>query len=147
MSDAQIVRLLIAEDNVADVLLMTEVLRNLCAVTVEITKASDGERALSLLTTGAKFDVVILDLSLPKIDGFTLLERCRPQSLPIAVFSSSWNEADSERALSLGACEFVRKPSFYDEYVEAVCGIVERWGVPGGCRKEFPSDNKDAAAM
>jgi two-component system response regulator len=130
MGEGRTIRLLIAEDNVADVLLMTEALRELCAVSVEIKTVSDGEQALSLLKTGMKFDVVILDLSLPKIDGFTVLERYRSHYLPIVVFSSSWNEADSNRALAHGAREFIRKPSFYDEYIEAVCGIVERWGSP-----------------
>jgi len=130
MSEGRTIQLLIAEDNVADVLLMSEALRDLCAVPVEIKTVPDGEQALSLLKIGATFDVVILDLSLPKINGFTVLEKYQAHYPPIVVFSSSWSEADSKRALSLGAREFIRKPSFYDEYIEAVCGIVERWGNP-----------------
>src|ERR1041384_2535216 len=99
MNEGQTIRLLIAEDNVADVLLMSEALRDLCSVPVQITTAADGERALSLLTSGAQFDVVILDLSLPKVSGFKVLEKYQPKYPPTVVFSSSWNEDDSKLAL------------------------------------------------
>lgn len=130
MSESRRIRLLIIEDNVADVLLMREALRELCSMPVEITSVPDGEQALTVLKEGADFDVVILDLALPKMDGHTFLERYRAHFPPIVVFSSSWNNDDSKRALALGAKQFIRKPSTYDEYVEAVCGIVERWGKP-----------------
>src|SRR5690242_21065695 len=130
MSESRRIRLLIIEDNVADVLLMREALRELCSLPVEITSVPDGEQALGVLKEGTEFDVVILDLALPKMDGHTFLERYKSHYPPIVVFSSSWNNDDSKRALALGAKQFIRKPSTYDEYVEAVCGIVERWGKP-----------------
>ena len=119
---------MIVEDNVADVLLMREAIRELCPCPVEIRTVSDGEQALSILKSGLKCDVIILDLSLPRMDGHTFLERYKSPYPPIVIFSSSWNEADSKRALSLGAREFIRKPSTYDRYVESVCGIIEKWG-------------------
>ena len=128
MSESRKIRLLIIEDNVADVLLMREALRELCSFVVEVRSVPDGEEALALLKQGTEFDVVILDLALPKMDGHTFLERYRSHFPPIVVFSSSWNNDDSKRAIALGAKQFVRKPSTYDEYVDAVCGIVERWG-------------------
>ena len=130
MGEGRTIRLLIVEDNVADVRLMREALRDACPLPVEITTAQDGERALSLLRAGAKFDVIFLDLNMPRVDGFEVLEQCQPEHAPIVVFTSSWNDADMKRALSLGAQDFIRKPSTYDEYLEAVCGVVERWTGP-----------------
>ena len=127
MGEGRTIRLLIVEDNVADVLLMREALLDACPLPVEITTAQDGERALSLLRAGAKFDVIFLDLNMPRVDGFEVLEQCQPKHAPIVVFTSSWNHADMKRVLSLGAQDFIRKPSTYDEYLEAVCGVVERW--------------------
>jgi two-component system, chemotaxis family, response regulator Rcp1 len=128
MSDEKSVRLLLVEDNVADVLLMREALRELCSIPVEVLNVPDGGDALSLLERGnAHFDLVILDVSLPKMDGFSVLEQYQSSYPPVVVFSSSWDLDDSERALALGAKEFVSKPSTYDAYVEAVCGFVETW--------------------
>src|SRR5438552_9283281 len=75
MSESRKIRLLIIEDNVADVLLMREALRELCSLPVEITSVPDGEQALAVLKEGTEFDVVILDLALPKMDGHTFLAR------------------------------------------------------------------------
>ena len=129
MGEEKIIRLLIVEDNVADVLLMREALREFCPFPVEITTAEDGQSALSILQSGEKFSVIILDLNMPKIDGFVVLEQSGPTVGPIIVFTSSWSDKDSKRALALGAREFIRKPNTYDGYVEAVCGVVERWAM------------------
>ena len=128
MSGQRRTRLLIVEDNIADVLLMREALFEFFPYPVDITTVSDGGEALAILSQGAQFDVVILDLSLPKVGGHAFLERYKSSYPPIAVFTSSWNPDDGKRALALGACDFVRKPISYDAYVQSVCGIVERWG-------------------
>ena len=121
------VRVLIVEDSLADVYLMTEALTTDCPITVELTAVKDGFEAESLLTSGPQFDLVILDLNLPKMSGLELLKKHKP-SAPVVVFSCSWNKSDAERAISFGAKEFVRKPLTYEAYVSAVCDIVTRWG-------------------
>ena len=126
MNSTKTIHLLIVEDNIADIVLMSEALQEFCASPFEITKAADGEEALSLLSEGAKFDVIILDLNLPKVGGHAFLERYNSPYPPIAVFTSSWNEDEAKRALALGAREVVHKPTSYDEYAQAVCGMVLR---------------------
>ena len=132
MSETRTLRVLVIEDNIADVLLMREALKEFLEMPVEITNVVDGAEALAVLGSGHKFDVVILDLNLPGMDGHSFLERYKNSYPPIAVFTSSWNPRDEKRALALGAREFVRKPMTYEEYIQAVCHIVERWGnIPG----------------
>ena len=132
MNSAKTIHLLIVEDNIADIVLMCEVLQEFYASPFEITTAANGEEALSLLSEGPKFDVVILDLNLPKVGGHAFLERYNSSYPPVAVFTSSWNEDEAKRALALGAREVIHKPTSYDEYVQAVCGMVLRWGVNKG---------------
>ena len=119
---------MIVEDSIADVRLVREALRDFSKVPVNITAFPDGEQALSSLDSGSEFDLIILDLSMPRVDGHTFLEQYKPQYPPIVVFTSSWNVSDRVKALALGAREFIRKPMSYEEYVQTVCGIVERWG-------------------
>jgi CheY-like chemotaxis protein len=130
MSEQSSARVLVVEDNEADVRLMQEALRECYPRPVELTSAENGQEALALLNAGERFDLIVLDLNLPKLDGYEFLKRRPAADAPIVVFSSSWNEDDSRRAVALGAREFIRKPSNYAEYVEVVCGFVGKWSEP-----------------
>jgi DNA-binding response OmpR family regulator len=68
-----------------------------------------------------------LDLNIPKISGYTVLALYPPKKkTPVAVFSASDNEADIDRAFSLGAREFVHKPMDLDDYKTTVSGMVQK---------------------
>jgi CheY-like chemotaxis protein len=127
MSETRSASILVVEDNEADVRLMQEALRECYPSPVNLTSVENGHEALALLSNGAQFDLIVLDLNLPKVDGYEFLKRRPALETPVIVFSSSWNEGDWRRATDLGAREFIRKPSNYSEYVEAVCGIVGKW--------------------
>jgi DNA-binding response OmpR family regulator len=47
----------------------------------------------------------------------------------VVIFTSSWNDAEKTRALSMGAREYVIKPMDLDEYSSAVRGMVEKWAL------------------
>src|SRR5438552_12810639 len=119
------IHLLLVEDNPGDVLLIRESLRQ-CSVSVDVTIAEDGSQALALLNEGFEADLIILDLNVPRMDGYALMERLGVIDTPIIVFT--WSVEGAERALALGAREVVRKPSDFAEFIRAVCGIVETWG-------------------
>lgn len=117
--------ILLVEDNPADVRLVEEAVRHL---DVNLTIAVNGEDALDFLVhEPRKPDLVILDLNLPKIDGFAVLEQYRLRPAPVVIFSSTQNAAEAQRALSLGASEFVLKPGTFSEFIGAVVQIVARF--------------------
>ena len=81
----------------------------------EVLEAPNGKTALQLLEQEP--DVVILDLGLPDMRGFDLLQtiRGRKEALPIIVLSSRDDEAGKVEALDLGADDYVTKPFGLDE--------------------------------
>ncbi|HTA67049.1 MAG TPA: response regulator [Bryobacteraceae bacterium] len=97
---------------------------------VRLHIALDGEQALQILEQPYfKPDLIILDLNIPKISGYTVLAMYPPKKdqTPVVGFTASENETDVSRAFSLGAKEFVHKPMELDEYKASVCGMVKKW--------------------
>ena len=120
-------RLLLAEDNPGDVGLVREAIRT-CDVDTDLTVAKDGEQALTHLRR-SRYNLVILDLNLPKRDGQAILQLCaaEEQSPPFVVFSGSDRPSDKELALLAGAKEYVVKPGGLNDFIETVQGILKRW--------------------
>jgi CheY-like chemotaxis protein len=120
----------LVEDNPADVMLIRVALSQI-ASPPELLVANDGEQALAMLNS-ADFQprLIILDLNMPRVDGQAVLRQYRRKNIPIVIFSSTQNQAEIQRALALGAREYVEKPMGFEPYADAVRGIVERW-IPG----------------
>lgn len=82
----------------------------------QVEVASDGEEGLIKMAT-VKPDLVLLDLIMPKKDGFEVLEAVSQnpvlKTLPIIIFSTLGDEADVKRAMQLGAVDYINK-SFHD---------------------------------
>jgi two-component system, chemotaxis family, response regulator Rcp1 len=111
---------LLVEDNPADVLLVRKALQERCNK-IRLTVAENGQDGLALLMHGMKTpDLVILDLNLPMLDGFGVLAGYRPREAPVVVFSSTRNPDEVEKALALGAYDFVQKPGDLRSFIEAI---------------------------
>ena len=119
----------LVEDNSADVMLIREALRT-SPVAADVTIAYDGEEALKLLSsTDFKPAFILLDLNIPRFDGFTFLQQYRNEDgPPVIVFTGSQNPADRARAMDLGAQDYITKPMGKRPFVEAIHQILERWG-------------------
>ena len=128
---ATLPEVLLIEDNAGDALLVGQALVDSPAP-VHLHIARDGEQALQILREpDYKPDLVILDLNIPKLSGYAVLASYPlRKTTPVVVFSASQNESDVDRAYSLGAREFVRKPMDLDEYKTAVSGMVQKWTNP-----------------
>jgi DNA-binding response OmpR family regulator len=89
--------------------------------------AWDGEEALSLVGE-ASFDLVILDLVLPKLDGLEVLKQIRTQkpSLPVLVLSGRARVEDRVRGLDLGADDYLTKPFAFSELSARVRALLRR---------------------
>jgi DNA-binding response OmpR family regulator len=89
--------------------------------------AVDGESGLELATQ-TDYDAIILDLNLPRLDGFTVLRRIRTQRrhVPVLILSALADTQDRVRALNMGADDYLRKPFSFDELVARVHALLRR---------------------
>ena len=104
-------KILIVEDNTVNRRLLHRILRR----EYDVLEAKDGEEALEILQKNYKnISAVLLDLMMPVMDGFEVLERMRDNAelsqIPVIVATGSSEEDDEVRALALGANDFVTKP-------------------------------------
>jgi two-component system KDP operon response regulator KdpE len=92
----------------------------------EVEAAEDGEDALARLAAWSP-DVLVLDLVMPKMDGFDVLREVRTWSeLPIIVLSARGREADKVTALDLGADDYLTKPFGIDELLARLRAVLRR---------------------
>jgi len=124
--------ILVIEDNEADVGLTTAAFRD-ALVDAHVHVARDGEEAMALLQGehAIRPDLVILDLGLPKGDGFKILETMKADSslktIPVIVMSGSDRSEDQARAYRLQAVAYIVKPADKDKYFAAIRSIKELW--------------------
>jgi two-component system OmpR family response regulator len=89
--------------------------------------ALDGERAEFLLQT-EQYDAAILDLGLPKIDGLTIVRRCRSMANPVPILvltaRGSWHE--KVEGIDAGADDYVVKPFQIEEVLARVRALIRR---------------------
>ena len=93
----------------------------------EVTAESDGRQAAALLSE-APPDVLVLDLMLPGMDGFSILRHLRAQDatrdLPVIVLSAKGQSEDQKTALECGADRFITKPFSNEAIVAAVTQLA-----------------------
>ena len=130
---------LLVEDNPDDEALTKRALAS-SNIDHDIVVVRDGVEALDyLFGTGTHSgrdtrivpDVVLLDLKLPKVDGFQVLQKVRADDrtklLPVVIFSSSFEEQDLIDSYRLGANAYFSKPVDFGEFVEAVQQMGRFW--------------------
>jgi CheY-like chemotaxis protein len=119
-------RILLAEDNDADAMIVEEALTR-HAIACELVRVRDGEHAVDLVEAFERLvekpvpDLFILDLHLPKYEGLEIIRRIRMgprcQGIPIVVLSGSDSAKDREAVRSHSAIYF-RKPADLESYLE-----------------------------
>ena len=124
-------RILLAEDDVA-ILKVTQL--RLTHAGFEVVTASDGEEALHLLLQNGGIELVLLDLKMPKLDGFEVCQRLkadpRTAKIPIIIFTASsihWN-AITDKCIELGVTDWLKKPFQSKELIDK---IRKALGQPG----------------
>jgi len=116
-------RILIADD---DLSILKFVRANLKAEDYETLTAMDGAEALQTIEMELP-DLVILDIMMPKADGFEVCRQLREWSqIPIIVLSARGDESDKVRCLDMGADDYIAKPFAVDELLARIRAVFRR---------------------
>ena len=94
------------------------------------TLAEDGRTAADLIET-TNFDMALLDIMLPGLDGYALLECLRPQGVPVIFITAKGATKDRVRGLQLGADDYIVKPFEIEELLARVEAVLRRTGRGG----------------
>ena len=118
--------LLVEDDNFLSELLTKKLVENKAGV----TRAADGEEAIKIIKSNPKFDLILLDLMLPKIGGFEVMEAInadeKVKGTKIIILSNLGQKNDVEKGVSLGAKKFLVKAILsLDEIVDAASEIIK----------------------
>lgn len=132
----QPVEILLVEDNEDDIVIIQEVFADM-ELTAIIHTVRDGEEALAYLRREGKYkvarvpDVVLLDINMPKKNGFEVLEEMkkdpRLQSLPVIMLTTSHREEDVVRSYEKGACSYIHKLVDLDQFKQLIKQFEHYW--------------------
>ena len=122
-------RILLAEDD-AGVRKMVTI--RLTFEGFEVVQSADGEEALQQVAAAGGVDLILLDIKMPKLDGFQVCERLKAApataKIPIIVFTASsihWQQL-TDRCIELGVTDYLRKPFRSQELLERVRKALKR---------------------
>jgi two-component system, OmpR family, KDP operon response regulator KdpE len=119
----QRVRVLVVED---DRPLRETIAAAVAAAGYAVGQASDGLAAVRRLRVEA-FDVILLDIGLPFVDGWRVLETLEDHHIPLVIMiSARGDEEDKVRALDMGADDYLAKPFGADELLARIRAVVRR---------------------
>ena len=130
---------LIAEDSENDLLMLRRAFRQ-ASILAPMQHVSDGEQVIAYLKGEGKFgrrdefplpDVLLLDLKMPRKNGFEVLEWLRTQpslrELRVVVLTTSEELRDVNRAYALGAASFLTKPLNFVEFKDTIQAMYNYW--------------------
>ena len=123
-------RILVVED---DSVLAAALTRALTQATYAVDLVGDGEMANEALATNA-YDLVVLDVALPKLDGMAVLRRLRDRrsQVPVLILTARDTLEDRVEGLDLGADDYMTKPFDLPEFEARVRALLRRSQYSGG---------------
>jgi len=124
------IRIFLVEDNPGDVYLLEKTLQNQ-KLSYELIRYADGEQAIRALQREDCLipDLVILDLNLPRREGFDVLQTIRSKpamvGVPVGILTSSAAEKDRHRIAVTGGEQYIHKPPVFKDFLEQVGNAIE----------------------
>ena len=120
-------RILLVEDDLDDQQFFREALHRVHpAISCDI--ANNGLEALTVIEKPPPFDMIFMDLNMPKMDGFECLKVLKQdpkhKHIPVVIVSTTDSYEDIEKTKQLGATSFFTKPSSYDGLFHKLKGIL-----------------------
>jgi CheY-like chemotaxis protein len=138
MAEAEVKPILLAEDNEADVLLLTRAFKK-AGLANPIHAVPHGEAAIAYLRGDGPFAerekypmpvLILLDIKMPRATGLEVLEWIRKNlktNTPVLILTSSAMEEDLKAARELGVDGYLVKPGSFDQLTELVRRLHQRW--------------------
>jgi CheY-like chemotaxis protein len=121
-------RILLVDDDMRNLFALSKVLRGWG---LQVTLAQDGFKALNALETGQRPDLILMDIMMPGMDGYTTIRGIRDmtgfEDLPIIAVTAKAMTGDREVCLQMGANDYLSKPIDIDALAVMLCA----W-LPGG---------------
>lgn len=132
--------ILLVEDDAADAALVRRAVKKL-TFNARVVHVNDAEAAVSYLEGQSPYDnrseypvplVILLDIKLPGLSGFELIEWLRRQAAPlkriaVVMLTSSGHQVDVNRAYEVGANSYLRKPDKHSELIELLASFNDFW--------------------
>lgn len=111
---------------VDDEKLIREVIKEYCEnENYEVDEASNGEEALNLIQNNS-YDLLILDIMMPKLDGFSLCKKINDKDIPIIILSARTDEFDKLMGFDLGIDDYITKPFSPKELIARIKAVLKR---------------------
>ena len=128
------IRVLFVEDNPDDVEIARRAFKRTDVVS-DIVLARDGQEVLDRLfgeeSSTMRPDLMLLDLNLPRVNGFEVLERVRASeeyaSMPVVVLTASARQEDILQTYRLGANSYIQKPAVFERFTRCLEVMCEYW--------------------
>ncbi len=128
--------ILLVEDNEDDIMITKRALEK-GQVKNNLYVTRDGEEALDFLRRRGRYrdaprpGFVLLDLKMPKLDGFEVLSEIKKdrdlKSIPVVVLTTSGRDEDVEQSYALGCNNYIVKPVSFEKFIKTVIEIKEYW--------------------
>ena len=119
--------LLIVDDDVRNIFALTSVLEK---QGMQVLSAENGQAAIELLQTATDVDVVLMDIMMPRMDGFETIRAIRRmprlRSLPIIAVTAKAMKGDREKTLEAGAWDYLSKPVEPERHARVLRGWLRR---------------------
>ncbi len=146
---SQNINILLADDDKDDCMFFKEALEELQLQT-KLTTVHDGEQLMQLLTNKSKelFHILFLDHNMPRKNGFTCLQEIKSnqklQSLPVIIFSTSYDEHIADLHYKNGAQYYICKPANFSEFkkvIQQAITLVSGKNISQPLKKNFLLNN------
>jgi CheY-like chemotaxis protein/two-component sensor histidine kinase len=114
--------ILVAEDMDSNYMLITLLLKG---KNIEIKRACNGKEALDMILAGDKFDLILMDIKMPVMDGLTATRKIRETGCMIPVIAQTAYIEDKQIAFDIGCNGFVSKPFDRKKLLQSISGLLE----------------------
>lgn len=131
--------ILVVDDNEDDFEAIARAFKKV-GLTNPVTLCTTGQAAMEFLKREGEYQslasaprpqLIMLDLNMPGMDGFQVLQRIREDAalrkIPVVVWTTSSNEKDVEACYTLGANAYMQKPAIFTDLIESVRRLKEYW--------------------